>query len=144
MTFGECETRVKFPKIVLTENKRCFVLVNPSLKIFRKIKVDGCAIKDGVRCDYLIIGSDPIEYFIELKGCDIDHALEQLETSIRKIGSKDSKIRRNSYIVCSRVPRETPRIQNLQKVFWEKVHSTLTVKLMFAKFVLTELDNRNN
>ena len=51
------------------------------------MKVDGCAIKTGQKCDDLLISQDEHEeHFVELKGVDIMHAIDQLEQTILKIG----------------------------------------------------------
>jgi len=128
MSFGDCETLVNFPIIVLSEKRSRFVMMNPRQSIFRKILVDGCAITDGPRCDYLVIGPDDAEYFVELKGCDIRHAIQQLETSIQNLGSKIVIIKRFSYIISTRCPLQTPKIQELQIHFKRVLKSTLLIK----------------
>lgn len=56
---------------------------NENRKRVRHYKIDGCVIRDdSTRCDYLLINEDQrYAYLIELKGSDIEHALEQLETT---------------------------------------------------------------
>ena len=42
-----------------------------------------------------------MERFVELKGSDVSHAIEQLRTTIQKIGGHDGI--RYAYIVCTKV-----------------------------------------
>ncbi|MCL2015104.1 MAG: hypothetical protein FWG68_02525 [Defluviitaleaceae bacterium] len=42
-------------------------------------KIDGCVIKSGLRCDFLVMNEDKrTAYLIELKNSDLSHAAEQL------------------------------------------------------------------
>ena len=54
------------------------------------MKVDGCASKTGQKCDDLLISQDEHEeHFVELKGVDIMHTIDQLDQTILKIGEFD-------------------------------------------------------
>ena len=52
-------------------------------------QVDGCIITSGQKCDKLLLSKNPSNlatwfgHFIELKGTDVSHAIDQLETTIR-------------------------------------------------------------
>ena len=64
--------------LVLEENKRKCIFSNPENLNLIKIIVDGCQITEGTRCDFLVLDQQKNEYFVELKGKDIPHAIEQL------------------------------------------------------------------
>ena len=52
-------------------------------------RIDGEVIKEGSRCDYLLLNETKKDaYFIELKGSDISHALEQLDETAKKLSSE--------------------------------------------------------
>lgn len=58
--FGQCEETRKDSKIVIkdagSKNSRSkFRLENPDKTKVKIIKVDDCVIKEGKRCDYLVI-----------------------------------------------------------------------------------------
>lgn len=90
--------------IIAEENRRKYILQNPSGKRICKIRVDNCVIKsqDQRKCDYLAIvcpsednaetesenqnGSDL--YFIELKGKDLLGAIAQLTQTIEYFQSE--------------------------------------------------------
>ena len=55
---------------------------NPNLYEIREITVDKCVVTEGIRCDYLIIADDPdVSALVELKGSDVEHAIEQLKST---------------------------------------------------------------
>ncbi len=53
----------------------------------QRIKIDGCQITSGKRCDYLIICNEEWHY-VELKGTAIKDAFEQIGSTIEVIDSK--------------------------------------------------------
>ena len=138
MNFGNCEEVRKDIKIVITDpgsrnNRSKFRLENPrSLKV-RVIQVDDCVIKQGMRCDYLIIAPskdksfDSQEIYIELKGSDVKHAVEQIATTIQKL-SPDMSVSKLCFIASTRCPINSTQIQNLKKKFRKKYNAKLTIK----------------
>jgi len=128
MNFAECETLVEDPIIVLKEKNRQLRINNPKRQRIRRVRIDGCVITDGIRCDYLIIGQNNTEYFVELKGSDIEHAVKQIETTIKSIGAKVKGIQRYSIVVSSRCPLFTPRIQQIRVYFKKKLNSDFIIK----------------
>jgi hypothetical protein len=80
-----CDTR---KTIVVRDsgNKQEYRVTNDNGKEICKIKVDGCLIKEGERCDYLILScEDKSAFFVELKGHDLQKALSQIDSSINKL-----------------------------------------------------------
>ena len=85
-----CICSTKDSQIKFEENKRKIIFLNPSNHRYKKVKVDGCAIKTGQKCDDLLISQDEHEeHFVVLKGVDIMHTIDQLEQTILKIGEFD-------------------------------------------------------
>ena len=123
-----CICSTKDSQIKFEENKRKIIFLNPSNHRYKKVKVDGCAIKTGQKCDDLLISQDEHEeHFVELKGVDIMHTIDQLEQTILKIGEFDDN--RHSYIICVNVaPAYTTTIQKKQKYFRQKYKSELLIK----------------
>ncbi len=112
---NECEEVSNRKEFVFKECGRKLTLRNVNQVESRKIKVDDCAIKDKfeIKCDYLLI-AEGNEIFIELKGTDIDHALKQIENTIRLIGKKSDIGNRKAYIISTRVPLSSSEVQVLQ------------------------------
>lgn len=123
---------IKNDKIIsLKENKSCFRFFNPERKEVKCILVDGCAITDGIRCDHLLIDANDSEHFIELKGRDITHAVEQLESSIRQLST--NKGLKYSFIVSTRCPLSGTDIQNFKKRFKQGYNSELIIKNLICE-----------
>jgi ABC-type uncharacterized transport system ATPase subunit len=50
------------------------------------MKVYGCLITEGERCDYLIVScEDKLAFFVELKGHDLKKAIGQIDSFITKL-----------------------------------------------------------
>lgn len=124
----ECTETIKIPLIVLEENRKKMTFHNKQRKDIRKIKVDGCAMTEGKRCDYLVINDKDCEHFVELKGTDVEHACEQLSISITKL-SKNLKQEKHSFVIASRViPAISTTIQRFKSQFRSKFNCKLIVK----------------
>lgn len=79
-------------KIIVSQDHRSqcqhraqnIVRQNNLRSIVRQYKVDGNIIKEGNKCDYIILNDDlKTVYLIELKGHDIHHAIKQLEDTLK-------------------------------------------------------------
>lgn len=83
--YPHCTSCSNGSKIVVKENKRKYVLQNPSGKEICTVRIDGCVISSQkqAKCDFMIIVCNTRDvYFIELKGRDIFHGVEQLNQTI--------------------------------------------------------------
>lgn len=97
---------------VFEENGRKLTLNNPDQVLSKRVAVDGCEIKEGVRCDFmLIVDSKDLEIFIELKGTDVKHGIDQIIETKRQLGAKGNS---KAYIVCSSSPKKDTDKQNIQ------------------------------
>lgn len=79
----------KFPTFSCAENKCTYVGKNPKAKDIRQFKIDGDVFPQNspqTRCDYLFLNdTDQAAYYIELKGTDILHAIEQIQETEQEI-----------------------------------------------------------
>lgn len=92
------------------------------------IKVDGCEINnDSIRCDFMHLAKG-IEFYIELKGQDLEHALEQIKATISRLSTDIKKGKKISYIICTRSPMSSSEIQNHKLEFRKKFNSRLEIK----------------
>lgn len=123
----ECQKVVKDKRITFSEKKSKLTLKNSRQVEATKIKVDGCVITTGIRCDYLCIANG-IEHYIELKGQDIDHAVKQIEASITQLSPNIKLGQKISYIICTRSPLVSASIQNIQLKFYKNYHSKLIIR----------------
>ena len=119
--------------IKFQESKSKIAFTHKSRKSCLKIQVDGGVVpssEHSLRCDNLLVEkSTPIFCFIELKGCDIKHAFEQLETSLKdnRLNPKCSQRKMAFVVGRNHAPASSPIIQNAMKKF-----RTLNAELRIA------------
>lgn len=77
---------------VAEENKKKFVIHKPPGLSVCKVQVDGCLISSQQvrKCDYFFeVDTNPKQFFlVELKGADVDSAVEQLVSTYDQISPK--------------------------------------------------------
>lgn len=116
-----CNSNTSNKIVSVSENKRIFRINNNSSHNINKITVDGCYIRTGAKCDFLfeIINNNNIihVFYVELKGSDIPHAIEQLEATIRHCSGIHNSFNKSSYIVASKFPKSGTASQVLKKKF---------------------------
>jgi len=109
--------------VVVSENKRKFRIKNNSLYTINEVEVDGCYIKVGLKCDFLFeLSKKTIEkvFYVELKGSDVTHGIEQLESTMNTCKAIHSGFDKECYIVASKVPSSGTSSQILKKQFIKK------------------------
>ncbi len=131
--FPECEKIVSDKRITRKENQNQIIIENPKQFKVCVIHVDGCAIKEGLRCDYLVIPDEQdlkktLEIYIELKGSKIRHAIEQLEETMKKLSDNPTQQEKVCIIISTRCPLTGTDIQNFKQDFKKKYNAKLEVK----------------
>lgn len=125
----QCIEKTRNPLIPVEENGKTMIFKNRKRKTVSKIKVDDCAIKDGIKCDWLVKNDKNIEHFVELKGSDIKHACNQLIRSIELLSDNPEKGDKYSFVIAGKVvPAIRTTIQNYQSHFKKKFSCALKVK----------------
>lgn len=96
--------------------------VNENACYVTQYKIDGDIIRDAsIRCDFLLMNEDRRDaYLIELKGSDIEHALEQLEATARHFQNELQGYCIKYRLVCSRV--KTQAIHSIKYKKFLKKH----------------------
>jgi len=119
---------VSDPIITFREKGRCIRFMNPRRLAHIKVHVDDAGVAVAPRCDFLLTsGDERIEYFVELKGTDIRHAIEQLRNSITCIGEFTDH--RHAYVVGTNLaPALRTDVQKAKLEFMRKLKSTLDIK----------------
>ncbi len=127
--FPECETISKKPIITCEEERSKIIFENHKRREVCLLKVDGCAIQEGVKCDYALTASEnKEEIYIELKGRDVKHAFSQLETSMQKLSDDAYKQPKFCFIISTRCPLDGPEIQIMKKRMLNKYQAKLIIK----------------
>ena len=85
-------------------------------------------IKDGIRCDYLLILPNGQEVYIELKCSNVQHAVEQIERAIELLSCHCQSLIKLCFIASTRCPINSTEIQNLKKKFKQKHNAKLFIK----------------
>jgi len=115
---NECTEHCDTRKILVVKdsgNPQQYRVVNESRKEICKIRVDNCLIKDGEKCDYLILDcQDQLAFFAELKGHDLGKALKQIDSSIDRLMSQINDFKIYARIVLNRTP--SPDINSSFKI----------------------------
>ena len=100
-----CEERQRIIVSRDTGTKREYRAFNKDSCRVTQYKIDGDIVCDtSIRCDFLVMNDDRRDaYLIELKGSDIEHALDQLEKTARRFQKELSGYCIKYRLVCSRV-----------------------------------------
>lgn len=100
---NEYKHHINDSNITLSEYNRSITFENKDRVDVIKVHIDGevCTTNTTIRCDYLITDKDEHhEIFIELKGKNIPHAIDQIRQSISDYGEYEEG--RSAYIICSK------------------------------------------
>jgi hypothetical protein len=100
-----CKEKVRDPIIVLKDSKSKAKqkFLNSQGHPVLKVRIDGCLVAEETACDYLI-QHNSVNYFVELKGHDILHALNQIVESINKFNKDFGSCQCVAVISATKVP----------------------------------------
>jgi DNA-binding protein len=127
-SFPECEEYKSDSEIVLKENKSKIIFLNPEHLEILVVSIDGCVIKEGLRCDYMLLPNQNVEIYIELKGSDVSHAVKQLESTILKLSDNVQSKNKLCFVISTRCPKLSTEIQQLKTQFKKKFNANLQIK----------------
>lgn len=123
-----CVSETTDSVIKFEENRSILRFHNPERRPYKRVQVDGCAITKGLKCDNLLTKQDETEErFVELKGTDIPHGLDQLRSTIQQLGEYPEE--RKAYLIftaCS--PEFSTQIQIAKLEFKRKYQAELIAK----------------
>ena len=108
--------------------ERKAIFENPNRLKIKEIRVDKCLEFEGVKCDYLLIRPDKVEFFVELKGKAVLHAVDQLINSINALSESPKKQEKHMRVVCSGCPMDTASIGDLRVKMKKQYNSTFVVR----------------
>jgi len=132
LDFNSC-SEISNDKIVQgKQHSKSIRLINPAQKVIHKITIDGCVVSDQKtkRCDLLFEVEDvePKAIYVELKGKNIPHAVEQLKSTLSLLSNKHKKHKKYCYVICSYVPKGGPLIANLKVCFKRKFNADFFIR----------------
>ncbi|MEW4568630.1 hypothetical protein AB1L88_12265 [Tautonia sp. JC769] len=123
-----CTTSHNKRRFVVREKRSSVCFTNQNEHKIDQIKVDGCAIEEGMRCDYLVnVDSIDASILIELKGGDVEKAIKQLDATNKRLACI---IKNNiTWIVSStKCPLASTAIQVLKVRIKKQANVTLRVQ----------------
>jgi hypothetical protein len=123
----DCFREVNHKRIVFEEKRSKLTLINDNRKSCKRIEVDGCQITIGPRCDFALF-TDQIECYIELKGQDINHALDQIIITMKALSIDLYAASKLCFIICSRVTFASAELQVMQAKFRKNYKAELIVQ----------------
>lgn len=131
MDYKKCSINCNDRKIVVSENKSRFEIVNESQRELKKIKVDGCLIgPEHEKCDWIISCETPrkLALYVELKGCNIDKAISQLKSTLKLTAQNFNGFERQCFAVTSRIPKQSTTITKKKMDFYRSSGVILNIK----------------
>ena len=103
-------------KIISEEKGRKHIAENPNRCMVTHYRVDGVILVNEKACDYILINEDSkTAYLIELKGCRVDKAAEQLRATAEKFKKELRGYMLQFRIVTSESPSRGSRTTRLKK-----------------------------
>lgn len=117
--------------VTVEENGRGIKFINNKRKKVALYRVDGCILTEGIKCDFLfLINEDKRAFFIELKGSDLEKAVQQISKTIEQLHPYLPEYILEGRIITTRV--RTPALKStyiirLQKIL-RKTGGTLNIK----------------
>ena len=124
----ECGAFIRHKKIALRGKKTTrLYLLNPTERQVEQIEVDGCAIMEGKRCDWLVRLDDAAskeEIYVELKGSAVYDGVEQLQATIEILSADRAGFLKRCFIVFNRNPMTGTDIQKYTLQFRRTFNSS--------------------
>ena len=101
-----CTESANHSVIKVEENRRKAKFRNLHNENFEISQVDGCLIKQGIRCDKLVTKVGVASVLVELKGSNVSHACDQLISAVEHSAVKPLLADKVGFLViCSKYPR---------------------------------------
>jgi hypothetical protein len=131
--FSECEELTTAPiKSLQTKgSKSKIIFENPKRLELCIIDIDKCPeLSEETRCDYVLTAEAmEEEFYIELKGRDIEHGFEQIQASIKTMSSDPYKHPKICFIVSTRCTKTVrTKIPNMKIMLKTKYNAKLIVQ----------------
>ena len=122
----ECVSIHTMTEFQVSEHRSIVRFVNLDAQQVYQIKVDGCAVTTGERCDWLINFSwKSRSIFVELKGSDMDKAYSQLAAATETLASE---VKENITWIISY--SGSPRFSTNQQVLTERARRDHNIRLL--------------
>ena len=118
-----CIEKLRHSKIKIHDSGtgKGVVLLNPKRLQLRRIRIDNClAPATAKAADFVVSMPDNVDVIIELKGRNVDHAVEQIEATWTFWNGHAQHVRGqliSAWILCVQYPRASQKIKRCQESF---------------------------
>lgn len=109
MSKASCSEDVQVSKVKVEENGKQATFLNPGRVVFTRTRVDGCLIRGAPGCDWWIARERKDSVLIELKGCDVSRALDQIQATFMFLKAKKCLTSRMAALIVCKSPSSHPR-----------------------------------
>lgn len=103
-----CSRELIVSKVKVEEKGKQAIFLNPTRTKVRKTQIDGCLIKQTTACDWLVVRDGAEGVLVELKGCDVAKAIEQIEATFVYLKSNGGLARKMAALIVCRNPPNHP------------------------------------
>jgi hypothetical protein len=122
-TSNQCVSTVRDSKIKVHDpgTGKSAILLNPDRAQVRRIRMDGCFAPVGaIAADFVVSMPKTVDVIVELKGKNVDHAVEQIEstwTFWRNHAEHEPDQLIGAWIMCSEYPRASLKVGRYRERF---------------------------
>ena len=130
-----CIETIRDSKVKVTDpgTARSAILLNPERVRVRRVRVDSClAPKGSVAADWVVSKPRVVDVIVELKGKNVDHAVDQIEATLKFWSKHCEHTTRQvigAWIVCSEYPRASLKVARYR----ERLRSQGTILLFSTR-----------
>ncbi|WP_146140343.1 hypothetical protein [Alsobacter soli] len=125
---GPCTSFSDNTRIKVEECGRKAVILNSERKQYIIVRYDGCVIKNQKAADYIIRNNNVGNLIVELKGKNVEHAVDQVIATADKIkNANNEEILLGALIVCTQFPRINTKIQKAKDTMRKRFNAPLHV-----------------
>jgi hypothetical protein len=129
MNHVECSRAITDSKIKMSDPRSTSaVFDNPGRMMYRLTRFDGCVVNNQRACDYILEKDDSL-IAVELKGGNVDHAVEQIKATLDYLKETHQlPPRRAGLVICTRYPSMDTKIQRLTEQIRKSHAAPLHIK----------------
>jgi len=118
-----CIEKIGHSKVKVADpgTARSAILLNPEKAQVRRIRIDRCLAPVGdIAADFVVSNSKIVDVIVELKGKNVDHAVDQIESTLafwRSHAEHQTGQLIGAWIMCSEYPRASSKVARYRESF---------------------------
>ena len=125
----------------MSERKSSFEIKCRDIEVVEKYMIDGCFdTSTDVKCDYLFYyhpNNKNSYVFVELKGSDFEHGIEQINVTVKRFVDNDFFVGKNNLevtgvLVCTQYPKNNSKTRSNKKDV-KNTFPHLNFKMLYGK-----------